>query len=284
MVKARRSLKPKRKPKKNTDMTKIKVLIPLIIILIVINLSLGENNLGSENNTNYKVVKVLVYSGSDTSDNCVYQIEKCLDQSNSQNMISGVKFVYNTSEIINKETLSGYDVLIMPGSSEGYDYIDNDDINVADLKSFITSGKGFIGICAGAYSGAEYTDNWYSGWGLAPNVINVPYLETGNVTIDVTSAGNGTFGYTGEMISHINGPAMYTSDDDVVTFATYADDNSSYEGYAAIVGDHYGEGRTVLSGVHPELSPQHVEMLVNLIIWAYNGSYENNTTIINATT
>lgn len=279
MVKSGRSLKPKGKQNKYRDIWKITILISLIILLIAVNLALEEN----KSDTDYHEIKVLLYNGTDTDDNCIYQIEKCLDQSNSQNMIPGVKFVYNTSHVINNQTLSGYDVLIMSGSSENYQYINNDDINVDDLKSFIASGKGFIGICAGAYSGAEYTDDWYYGWGLAPDIINEPYLDTGNVTIQATSAGTEIAGLTDGLISHVNGPAMYTSGGDAVIFAIYADSNSGYEGYAAIAGDRYGEGRTVLSGVHPELSPQYVEMLVNLIMWAYNGSSINDTVDMNTT-
>jgi glutamine amidotransferase-like uncharacterized protein len=274
MPKGKRSLKRKNILGKNRDLVKIKILLPLIVLLIILNLALGDSSWEDTNQTSFHHINVLVYSGSGTSANCVYQIENCLDQANNENYISGVRFTYKTSNVIDNNSLSGYDVVIMPGSSEGYDYLDNDEINVSDLKSFIASGKGFIGICAGAYSGAEYTENWYSGWGVAPNVVNQPYLETGNVTIKATSSGD-LQKYDVEWISHINGPAMTTSSD-AVTFATY-DENSSYEGYAAIVGDHYGEGRSVLSGVHPELTPQNAEILVNLIMWAYNGTYENST-------
>ena len=42
------------------------------------------------------------------------------------------------------------------------------------------------------------------------------------------------------------------------------------KGYAAIVGDTYGNGRTVLSGPHPELTPTNYTLLDNLIVWAAN--------------
>jgi len=264
----------------------MKIKISLVIVLVVSCLSLGVGLVLGEDSdeTDYKVVKVLVYSGTDTSDISIEQVKKCMDQSNLENMTPGVKFVYDTSKIINNQTLSGYDVLIMAGSETGFNYINNDDVNVADLKSFVASGKGFMGICAGAYSAAEYTDNWYYGWGLAPNVVNLPYVDVGNVTIQTTSSGTEIMGGTDRWISHINGPAMYSTDYSTVTFATYADYNSSYKGYAAIIGDHYGEGRIVLSGVHPELSPQQADVLVNLIMWAYNGSYINDTNSTDTTT
>jgi hypothetical protein len=40
-------------------------------------------------------------------------------------------------------------------------------------------------------------------------------------------------------MSHENGPAFYGNESNYITFATYADDSSGYQGYAAIVGDYY---------------------------------------------
>jgi glutamine amidotransferase-like uncharacterized protein len=281
MLGARRSLIPDIKPKDNRNMMKIK--ISLVIVLVVSCLSLGVGLVLGEDSdeTDYKVVKVLVYSGIDTSDISIEQVKKCMDQSNLENMTPGVKFVYDTSKVINNKTLSGYDVLIMAGSETGVHYIYNDDVDTVALKSFVASGKGFIGICAGAYSAANYTAYWDNGWGLAPNIINLPFLEKGNVTIQATSEGTGIIGKDVRMISHINGPAMNISGYGAVAFATYTDSNSKYNGYAAIIGDHYGEGRIVLSGVHPELSPQQAELLAKLIMWSYNGSYVKDATSLN---
>lgn len=258
---------------------KLKILLPLVVMLIIFNLAIGQEK-SDTNSKDVKAVKVLIYNGSDTSSNCVLKIESCMEKSNNHNITPYVKFVYNTSEVINNKTLSGYDVLILPGTSEKYDYMNCQNIDVNSVKSFVASGKGFIGICAGAYSGAEYTEGWYKGWGLAPNVVNEHALDTGNLTVEITSEGDDLFGYGGtKVMSHVNGPAMYSSDDKVVTFATYADNNTDYQGYAAIVGDYYGEGRTVLSGVHPELEPQHPEILAYLVLWAYNGT-DNITSIM----
>lgn len=51
-------------------------------------------------------------------------------------------------------------------------------------------------------------------------------------------------------------------------FATYADDDTGYKGYADILGDTYGNGKTVLIGFHPELSPQYPDIIAKLIVWA----------------
>ena len=240
------------------------------MILIVLNLALEQEKLSGNNDVGVKKVRVLIYNGPETSDNCVGKVEDCLEKSNKKNLTSNVKFVYNTTEIVDNQTLSSYDVLVMPGSVIGYDYLDSESVDGNAIKNFVANGKGYVGICAGAYSGSKYIDGWYSGWGIAPHVIVKPVLNQENLTVQITPAGKQIFDYGGtQTMPHINGPAMYTSGGDTVTFATY-DDHAGDQGYAAIIGDYYGQGRTVLSGVHPELEPQHPEMMADLILWAAN--------------
>lgn len=251
--------------------SRVLILIPLIIVLIVLNLALDQGNISGNKDANVKKVKVLIYSGSETSDTCVGKVEDCLDKSNSKNLTSNVKFIYNTTNIVDNQTLSSYDVLIMPGSDVGYDYLNSESVDGAAIKNFVASGKGYVGICAGAYSGAKYIDGWYQGWGIAPHVIDEPALKEGNLTVQITPSGKDLFDKGGtQTMPHINGPAMYADGGDTVVFATYQDKNAGYQGYDAIVGDYYGRGRTVLSGVHPELEPEHPEMLADLVLWAAN--------------
>ena len=63
-----------------------------------------------------------------------------------------------------------------------------------------------------------------------------------------------------------------------VTFATYGDSKTGYKDYAAIVGDYYGKGRTVLSGPHPELSSNLPTYVSKLIYWAAGVSEPTPTT------
>lgn len=245
------------------------ILLPLCIVMIITILAMG--NQGRLNSEPIKVVKVVIYDGENADPNCVLQLEKCLNESNNESITGNVKFVYKTATVINSETLSGNDVLIMPGSNQTTDYLNIDVIDADAIRKFTASGKGYIGICGGAYSAANFTDQWYAGWGLAPHIINEHPLEEENLTVQITHAGKQLFGYGGIIkMSHENGPAMYASGGDIVTFATYADNSIGYKGYAAIAGDYYGEGRTVLSGVHPELEPKHPEILAKLILWAAN--------------
>jgi hypothetical protein len=75
---------------------------------------------------------------------------------------------------------------------------------------------------------------------------------------------------------------MYAHGSSIVTFATYADNTLGYKNYGAIVGDPYGKGRTVLSGPHPELTPQNPNILAKLIAWTAKVTVNNGLTLTSA--
>lgn len=227
-----------------------------------------------------KTIKVLIYNGEYASTNCVNGIKSALDYANTKNVIANVVFTYATSTKITSTTLTGYDVLAMPGGSGGYYYLNSGSISGSAIKNFVASGKGYIGICAGAYSATARTDGYYNGWGIAPNVNAKAVSYIGDLSLQITSAGSQVLGTSGTTtISHYNGAAMYVSGK-AVTFATYADSKTGYKGYAAIVGDYYGNGRTVLSGPHPELSSNVPTFVSKLIYWAAGGSSSTPTTTL----
>jgi glutamine amidotransferase-like uncharacterized protein len=217
--------------------------------------------------TSYKPIKVLIYNGNGAINSCVVGVENGLTYANSKNLVPGYRFSYKTTKTINSAVLSGYNVLVMPGGSSGLNYIKT--INSYAIKQFVSSGHGYVGICAGAYSGSKYVEGLYSGWGLAPHVYCKHVTHEGKLLVSINSAGKTLFGTSGYVpLAHYNGPAMYAHGGSIVTFATYADGSTGYKGYAAIVGDYYGKGRTVLSGPHPELQPRNPSMLAKLVAWA----------------
>lgn len=228
-----------------------------------------------------ETIKVLIYNGNYASTNCVNGIKRALDYANTNNVIDGVIFTYATSTIINSAILSGYDALAMPGGSGGADYLESSSISGSAIRSFVANGGGYIGICAGAYAAAAHTDGWYDGWGVAPHIRCKEVNYEGGLSLQITSAGQQVLGTSGtKTLAHYNGPAMYVSGNAVV-FATYADGNTGYPGYAAIVGDYYGNGRVVLCGPHPELSPLVPTFVSQLINWAASGSSSSSTITVN---
>jgi glutamine amidotransferase-like uncharacterized protein len=225
-------------------------------------------------------IKVLIYSGVYAISSCVNGIKTALDYANANSLVPGVTFTYATSTVINSAVLSSYDVLAMPGGSSGRSYINSGSISSSAIKNFVANGGGYLGICAGAYAGSYYVDGMYYGWGVAPHVKCKAVNYVGNSPLTFTTAGQELLGYSSLTLTHFNGPAMYVSGS-AVTFATYADGSTGYKNYAAIVGDYYGSGRTVLVGPHPELSsfaPQYPDIVAKLITWAANISADSGNT------
>ncbi len=252
---------------------RLKILLPLSVLLVISIMIMGSyaHTFASHNGTNDKVIKVLIYDGPEADSNCTLQTEIILNNYNKNNS-SNIKFDYNTTDVIDAATLANYNVLYMSGGQGGEQYVDSENINSDAIRNFVASGNGYVGICAGAYAGANYTDGlYYNGWGIAPDVNDEADYTEENLSVQITTIGQQILGDSGYLtMSHENGPAFYGNESNYITFATYADDSSGYQDYAVIVGDYYGNGRAALSGVHPELQPQHPEILTNLIIWAAN--------------
>lgn len=223
--------------------------------------------------TTTKEIKVLIYNGEYSISSCVNGIKTGLNTANAKNLVPGYHFTYATSTTITSEKLAGYDVLAVPGGKDGDYYVYSSSISSTAIKNFVSSGKGYLGICAGAYSGVKNVKGYYNGWGVAPHVVSTrPWVE-GNVAIRIEAAGQALFGLGGTItMAHYNGPAMFASGGDIVIFATYADNKCNSKGLGAIVGDYYGEGRSVIVGPHPELDPKHPDILAYLVVWAANKS------------
>ena len=220
--------------------------------------------------TSTKTVRVLIYNGNGAITSCVNGVMNALNAANNNNLVPGYRFTWAKSTRITSSILANYDLLVMPGGTSGYTYIHSDSISASAIKNFVFSGHGFLGICAGAYVGSKYVGGSgvsYNGWGIAPHVSSKVYNHERNLNVSTTSIATQLLGSSGTLtLAHYNGPAMYGSG--YTTFANYV--SSTYKGYAAIVGDTYGNGRVVLSGPHPELSPTNYTLLDRLIVWAAN--------------
>ena len=157
----------------------------------------------------------------------------------------------------------------MPGGTSGKVYLNS--ISSSVIRNFVSSGHGYLGICAGAYAGSSYVNGLYYAWGVATNVRCKAVSHVGNLRITMTSSGSQLLSTSGTItLAYCNGPAMYQYGGSIITFATYTDNSNGHQRYGAIVGDTYGKGRSILSGPHPELTPQNPFLLAKMIIWAAN--------------
>ncbi|EKF84711.1 BPL-N domain-containing protein [Methanobacterium formicicum] len=228
----------------------------------------GDSDEINVNNSDNRVstVKVLIFDGDGSMEESVAGLKACLDESNSMNLSGGIYFDYDTSSQINSNTLSGYDILIIPGGNSAT-YIQGSNIDDEAIKQFLNQGKGYLGICAGAYAASNSVDGDYSGWGLASQVNTIDVSYDGLVEITPTSSGSKLLNSSETSLYHQNGPVMYATGSSASSFASYSDNGTGYQGYSAIMGESYGSGRVLLSGSHPELDPQNSQLLVQMILW-----------------
>lgn len=216
------------------------------------------------NTDNKHVIKILIYNGEGTMDSSVEGLERSLNEINYQNT-SSYYFNYSTTSLINSKTLSGYDIVIIPGGN-AHIYIKSDYIDVDSVKQFIQEGNGYIGICAGSYVASNTVNGYYSAWGLTD--VNSTVIDyEGSLSLSFTSFGSKALNESEiENIHMENGPAMYSNNFEVI-MANYADNSTGCQNYAAIVGDTYGSGRVLLSSPHPELEPQNLQLLEYMMLW-----------------
>ena len=232
-----------------------------------IKTTLKTTSTASSSVSTTKNIRVLIYSGTGAASDCVKGIQTALTSANNNNLVPGYHFTYTKSGTITTSILSNYDLLAMPGGSSGKTYIKY--VSGSVIRNFVSTGHGYLGICAGAYAGSQYVDGLYPGWGVAPHVRAKAVSYTGTLPVTYTSSGSQLLGSSGTItLHHYNGAAMYGTG--ITYFACYADSSTGYYGYGAIVGDTYGSGRSVLSGPHPELAPQNPKLLAKMIIWAAN--------------
>ncbi len=248
------------------------LLLVIVILVSAMTLVVGlpdDSDEISINNADNRVstVKVLIFDGDGSMEESVAGLKACMDESNSMNLSGGIYFDYDTSSQINSKTLSGYDILIMPGGNSAT-YVQGSNIDDEAIKQFLNQGKGYIGICAGAYAASNSVDGDYSGWGLASQVNTIDVSYEGLVEITPTSSGSTLLNSSEISLYHENGPVMYATGSSVSSFANYSDNVTGYQGYSAVMGESYGSGRVLLSGSHPELDPQNSQLLVQMILWA----------------
>ena len=166
------------------------------------------------------------------------------------------------ADLINNGGLDNFRILCVPGG-DMYRY--SQDISSGgkeNIRDFMHSGGGYIGICGGAYFASE-TVRWrgtllnmtplglFPGSAEGPNDVIVPYPDYAMCKINIT---NTTHPITQSMpdsmwVLYYWGPELIVEEGaDVSILGAY---NSSI--HTAMVALEYGEGRVFLIGTHPEI-------------------------------
>ncbi len=247
-------------------------------------------------------IKVLVYGceGAAKVDDIVASLEAC----NREKLIPGYRFEVKKGwfDLENKltfEELDKHDVLIVPG---GYLHKFPRFWIADDIRRWVSSGGGYVGICGGEIVAIEgSTENSFfgsfEGLQIAPHVyrINPRWVGERNVrmtdegTLLLGLAGNQRmFHWNGSVLGYRNPPpfgerifAVYADNEEDPENPAYGKDlwNPAWDGAAAILGDQFGEGRLILSGPHPEFPSeagkfQKPRLIGAMVKWAHRDDSE----------
>lgn len=169
--------------------------------------------------------------------------------------------------------LEGCSVLIIPGGYTEKCAIGLGEGGFEQIRKFVKSGGGYIGICAGAYLAPERVEvrGHPPGLGII-DIRNRREAGMGIRTIEVVRPDHPVArGYEGKVeIWYQNGP-MIEAGEEVETLAVYE------RGSAAVVCSAYGKGRVIIFSPHPEgsldgeVDPQRIgtlKLLENAISFA----------------
>ncbi|MFA7634925.1 MAG: BPL-N domain-containing protein [Bacillota bacterium] len=193
-----------------------------------------------------KPVRVAVYQGDRT-------------YSGASDVASSLELVgayprYVTDAEIRRGALGGYDIFVMPGGAQDVQSYALGPVGKAHIRSFVESGGGYIGICAGAYLAStsrfelNLVDAPSEGRGVVGTRIAIRqrsdrhplFWGYDDVIFDLYYGGGPNFVADHRAIAVLNGVPPFWK--------------SSLEGSAPFIEDTCGKGKVLLMGPHPENS------------------------------
>lgn len=195
------------------------------------------------NTTASKTYNVAVYRGEAGCPGCSEMVVKSLV---GTGLPLDISYVGEKEKLkLNDQTLKKFDIYIQPGGGQDISgsYGTIGDKGAEAIRQFVKSGKGFIGICMGAY----LADKDWIGLINAPLESEVERpgslaFDEGDYTLQVT------WNNKQEPFYYQDGPYLNntTSSNGFQAIAYYGN------GDIAIARYKYGKGNVILSGPHPE--------------------------------
>ncbi|MAX27689.1 MAG: biofilm PGA synthesis protein PgaC [Phycisphaeraceae bacterium] len=249
-----------------------KVLLTVCLVAL-----LSQTNLVTAQTTpSQKLIKVAIYDHkTDGISGGRKNLEAFLIPAN------GYITTHVTPATIRDGALDDQDVLIMPGGSGSKQAFALGADGKQIVRDFVASGKGYVGICAGAY----LATNHYS-WSLG--LINAKVVDTkhwargtGEVTLNLTESGQKNLAYDESSckVYYGQGPLLAPGKDDTApkyeTLATYATEIAKKGaptgvmiGTTAIARTQYQNGRVVCFSPHPEKPGGIASLIQHAVTWA----------------
>ena len=241
-----------------------------IIAMCLVGLSAWSMGVGNK-------VHVGVFQGNGGAQTCIWETIASiqLDPDMAVRTIT-------TGDIANG-VLKDLDAIIIPGGEGTTQYMNLGEENMERIRNFIRSGKGAVGICAGAYL---FTDTpGYACMHInGGKAIDIEHDNRGHgiSAFSLTAEGKKLFPELAKRdksyVMYYEGPVLVKSDNIPLPYTTMAimETDVHEEGNAPanmtnnrpfFIANEYGKGRVFSSISHPEATPGMMWMIPRMVRW-----------------
>jgi biotin--protein ligase len=224
----------------------------LFAVFILISSSIIVSSMPSKST---KIADVLIYNDSGVWNDGVIAFEQFLECKEL------TFFECSDSYIENNELVDNFDVIFFPGGDFTIYANQINSVGLQHIRDFINAGGGYLGICGGGYFACDQV-SWrgqsldmpldlFNGSGYGPIDEIAPYSQyvMTSITMNESNPIN-QYEPPTESIGYYGGAAFYPYEGQEIEMIGSYD---SYNDDTAILDFHYGDGRVLLCGPHPEI-------------------------------
>lgn len=241
-----------------------------IIAMCLVELSAWSMGVGNK-------VRVGVFQGNGGAQTCIWETIASIQLDPDMTVRT-----ITTGDIANG-ALKDLDAIIIPGGEGVTQYMNLGEENMERIRNFIRSGKGAVGICAGAYL---FTDTpgyacMHINGGKAIDIVH-DNRGHGISAFSLTAEGKKLFPELAKRdksyVMYYEGPVLVKSDSIPIPYTTMAimETDVHEEGNAPanmtnnrpfFIANEYGKGRVFSSISHPEATPGMMWMIPRMVRW-----------------
>ena len=241
-----------------------------IIVMCLVGLSAWSRGVGNK-------VRVGVFQGNGGAQTCIWETIASIQLDPDMTVRT-----ITTGDIANG-VLSDLDAIIIPGGEGAMQYMNLGEENMERIRNFIRSGKGAVGICAGAYL---FTDTpGYACMHInGGKAIDIEHDNRGHgiSAFSLTAEGRKLFPELAKRdrsyVMYYEGPVLVKSDSVPLPYTVMAmmETDVHEEGNAPanmtnnrpfFIANEYGKGRVFSSISHPEATPGMMWMIPRMVRW-----------------
>ena len=241
-----------------------------IIAMCLVGLSAWSMGVGNK-------VRVGVFQGNGGAQTCIWETIASIQLDPDMTVRT-----ITTGDIANG-VLKDLDAIIIPGGEGTTQYMNLGEENMERIRNFIRSGKGAVGICAGAYL---FTDTpGYACMHInGGKAIDIEHDNRGHgiSAFSLTAEGKKLFPELAKRdksyVMYYEGPVLVKSDSIPIPYTTMAimETDVHEEGNAPanmtnnrpfFIANEYGKGRVFSSISHPEATPGMMWMIPRMVRW-----------------